>query len=127
MKSVNITEQLRQSAHINRKAEGILLPGERTYRTWPLCLTCFKEVDACELRNQNTVSVEIWASCSHGDTSPNAKRFEDFYKVTFPFRLDGDPFEDSEEGRRNNWAVKRAMHDFSPFDPTHKLDTSQRK
>lgn len=117
MKTKKLGDQIRQSAHVNRS---IILPeGQRTYRTWPLCLTCFKEVEECSLQNVNDVSCEILAKCSHGGD----KVHEDFYKVIFGFRAEGDPLTDP----RANWAIKRAMHDFSPFEPTHQFDTSVRR
>jgi len=116
MKTKQFSDQIRECAKLNRD---IILPtGQRTYRTWPLCLTCFKEVDACELKNVNDISCEILAKCSHGTD----KVYEDYYKVLFPFRCDGDPLEDE----RANWAIKRAMHDFCPFNPSHMENTSKR-
>jgi hypothetical protein len=121
VKEHNLADQLRKSAQVNRD---IVLPsGQRTYRSWPLCLTCFKEVDSAELVNVNSVSCEILAKCTHKDTSPNARVYEDYYRVKFPTRCDGDPLADE----RNNWAIKRAMHDFCPFNPEHVLDTSKRR
>lgn len=102
MKTKGFIEQVRQAAKLNR--ELVLPEGYRTQRSWPLCLTCGREVSAVELKNVNSTSVEIWARC-HGK--------EDYYKVVFPYRVDGDPLEDE----RANWAIKRALHDFCPFNP----------
>jgi len=98
-------EQMREA----RKVNGIYLPpGTRTSRKWPLCLTCGREVDACELKNANSTGVELWAAC-HGQ--------EDYYKVTFPYRIEGDPLEDE----RANWHINAAMRDFCPFSPNRIL------
>ena len=102
MRSRGFIEQVRQAADVNRIW---LPPGSRTSRNWPLCLTCGREVEAAELKNVNQISCEIWARC-HGQ--------EDHYTVKFPFRIEGDPLEDE----RANWAIGRAMGDFTPFDPT---------
>lgn len=106
MKTVKFADLIREAAHTQRKAdEELWFPeGTRTMRTWPVCLTCRTEVEAAELKNFCMTSVEIWARC-HGK--------EDFYKVFFPFRIDGDPIEDE----RANWAIKRALHDGVFFDP----------
>ncbi len=119
MKEISLGEQIRISAKINRD---LVLPlGERTNRTWPLCGTCFKEVCAVELANVNDTSCDLIARCDH--QVPNGPMFEDSFKVKFEARLDGaDPMTDE----RANWSLKRAMHDFSPFQPTHHFDTSKR-
>lgn len=114
MRSKGFIEQVRQSAHQNR----IWTPQDelldvRTNRNWPLCLTCGREVEAAELKNVNQLGFEIWASCSHrGEKNPPA---EDYYKVTFPFRIDGDPLDDE----RANIMLQRAMGDFCPFPRSH--------
>lgn len=115
MRDVKFIEQVREAAHQNR----IWTPKDplrdlRTNRNWPLCLTCGREVEAVDLRNLNATSVEIWAQCSHrGEKEPPA---EDYYRVVFPFRIEGDPMEDE----RYNSIVKRAMGDFCPFPRTHR-------
>jgi hypothetical protein len=107
MKNKKLFEQIRQSAAHHRKIDAgqAVIIGHRTSRKWPLCLTCGKEVDAVEMRDVSNNGAELWAQC-HGK--------EDFYKVRFPFRIDGDVMEDE----RANWYVQRAMHDFCPFNPT---------
>jgi hypothetical protein len=102
LKTYHFMDMVRKAAQVNRY---IIVPGERTQRNWPLCLTCGREVEASELKNVNATSIEVWARC-HGQ--------EDFCRILFPFRIEGDPLEDE----RANWAIKRAMADFSPFDPT---------
>lgn len=104
MKNKKFGLQIREAAKVNKSIW--LPPGQRTYRSWPLCLTCRKEVEAVELKNVNSVSAEIWARC-HGA--------EDYYRVDFPCHIEGDVFGDD----RANWAIKRAMHDFCPFNPCH--------
>ena len=117
MKSTSIGEQIVHAAKVNRD---IILPsGERTTRNWPLCLTCFKEVDACELKDVNPTSCEIVVRCYHGTDTCH----EDSYKVNFGFRCDDDPL----ENERANWAIKRALHDMCPFQQNHQFDTSRRK
>lgn len=99
MRSKDFLEQAKQARAVN----GIYLPpGMRTSRKWPLCLTCGREVEAVELKNVNSLSVELWARC-HGQ--------EDFYTVKFPYRVDGDPMEDE----KANWSINAAMRDFCPF------------
>lgn len=107
MKVIKLTEAIRKAAHHERQL--IMMPGERTYRTWPVCMLCGKEVDACNLENANYKSCEIRAKC-HGE--------EDSLKVVWDLPRnsnDGDILEDPHVG----WAIKRAMHDFRPFDPIH--------
>jgi hypothetical protein len=107
-------DQVRQAADTNR---GIWLPnGQRTSRKWPLCLTCLNEVEAVELRDISDKGAELWARC-HGK--------EDYYKVVWYFTKSDaakDPLDDENVG----WAIKRAMHDFSPFNPQHVLDTAKK-
>lgn len=100
MRTIKFLDHARQRAQLNR---GVLSPHVRA--NWPICMTCGREVDAVDLKNINRTSVEIWAR-HHGA--------EDFYRVEFPFPLDGDPLDDD----RNNWALQRAMKDGSFFDPT---------
>jgi hypothetical protein len=71
-----------------------------------MCLTCNQEVDAAELKNFNSHSVEIWVS-HHGA--------EDWTTVKFPFRID---VEDPIKSERANSFIRRAMGDFRGFDPT---------
>lgn len=114
MREKGFIEQVRQSARENKlwTPDGDIT-NMRTQRSWPLCLTCGREVEAAELKNVSQVSCEIWARCSHRGTKEPAA--EDWYKVRFPFRIDGDPLEDE----RANISIKRAMHDFCPFPRSH--------
>jgi hypothetical protein len=117
MKSKTLASSIRECAKLNRD---IILPeGSRTYRSWPLCLTCLKEVDGVQLEDINETSCEIRAFCYHGTET----RHEDSYKVEFGFRTDGDPLTDE----RANWALKRAMHDFCPFPTSHQFDFSPKR
>ena len=101
MKTKNFLEQAKEARAVN----GVYLPpGFRTSRKWPLCLTCGREVEAVELKNVNSLSVELWARC-HGA--------EDYYVVKFPFRIEGDPM----ENEKANWAVNAAMRGCWPVDP----------
>ncbi len=123
MKGKQFSTQIRQAAEVNR----IILPeGTRTQRTWPLCLTCFKEVDSADLVEVTQTSCVILSKCYHikpTDPVPDGmKPFEDYYKVFFPFRIEGDPLIDE----RANWAIKRAMHDHCPFDPTETNEGQKR-
>ncbi len=116
MKSISLEDQIQQAARVNRG--GIILPGQqRAKRNWPICLTCGRDVDAVELKNANSTGCEIWAAC-HGK--------EDYYKVTWkvPFR---DQSKDPLDDKNNGWAVKRAMADFSPFQPEHNFDFSSKR
>jgi hypothetical protein len=101
MDSKKLLEAVRQSAHQNR----IWTPHRQTHRSWPLCLTCGREVEAVELKHVNAHGCELWAKC-HGA--------EDFYKITFPYRVDGDPMAD----QTCNDNIRAAMLAFTPFDPT---------
>jgi hypothetical protein len=91
--------QTRKRAKLNRE---LLTPYAKP--NWPICLTCGREVDAVEMKDVTATSVEIWAR-HHGA--------EDFHKVVFPFRIEGDPLADD----RANWAIQSAMRDASFFDP----------
>lgn len=120
MREVKFLEQVRESNKVNElwmpKLTGSLddFREMRTSRNWPLCLTCGREVEAVDLKNVNASSMEIWASCSHrGEKVPPD---EDYYRVVFPFRIDGDVLEDE----RANSFLKRAMHDFCPFPRSHR-------
>lgn len=120
MKRVGLFKQMRGAARLNRD---LVLPlGERTNRTWPLCLTCFREVDSCEIRDLSPTGCEIVAKCCHIKDNKlsveNPKMFEDYYRVEFPYRMD----EDQLSNKDADWAIKRAMHDFSPFDPSYSFD-----
>ncbi len=100
---------IRKSAANERAAErgeGLYLPeGTRTYRSWPLCNTCGREVEATELKNWNANGVEIWAKC-HGA--------EDWQFIEWPARIDGDPLKD----QRANDCIRTAMMTACLFDPT---------
>lgn len=114
MREIKFIEQVREAADVNRIWTPDSIEGLRTSRNWPLCLTCGREVEAVDLRNVNSLGVELWASCSHrGEKEPPE---EDYYKVVFPFRIDGDVLEDE----RANTFLKRAMHDFCPFPLSHR-------
>lgn len=108
---IKLSDQIRKKAAQNRREDKnlIKIPGGRTTRNWPLCLTCGREVEAVEIKDVNNHSCQLWARC-HGA--------EDWYTVDFGCRIEGDPFADDDSPA--NWAVKRAMNDFTPFDP-HKL------
>ena len=115
MKSKKFMTQIRQAAEVNR----IILPeGTRTQRTWPLCGTCFREVDSVELVEVTHTSCVVLSKCYHlGPTSPvpeGMRPYEDYYRVFFPFRINGDPLADGDTG----WAIKRCLHDHVPFNPT---------
>ncbi len=104
MRNKSFINQVQQKAADNRRR--IWSPGERTSNDWPICLQCGKEVDAAQLENVNQLSCEIRVKC-HGK--------EDFYRVNFPYRIDGDVLSDD----RANWAIKRAMADFCAFSRSH--------
>lgn len=102
MKQKRFEDQIRESAALHK---GAVILGQRTNRSWPVCGTCRYEVEAVELKDMTATSCELWARC-HGK--------EDHCKVRFPFRIEGDPLEDE----RANWAIKRAMADYTPFTTT---------
>lgn len=104
MRSKNFLDQVRQKAADNKRR--IWVPSERTSTNWPVCLTCGKEVDAAKLEDIGPFGCEIRVEC-HGQ--------QDYYKVKFPFRIEGDVLEDD----RANWAIKRAMSDFCAFPKGH--------
>ncbi len=112
MKEISLEQSIRRSADVNRRL--VLPTGERTQRTWPLCLTCGREVEAAEIKNVNTKGCEIWARC-HGK--------EDFYKVTWKVpvaAVGADILDDVNVG----WSIRRAMSDGVFFDPHHIPDFS---
>jgi hypothetical protein len=118
MKSRSWVDDIRQRAYEERTR--VIVPGQRTSRNWPLCLTCGRDVDAAGIRDLNRLSVEIWAKCKHLSKDASdveyemAKSFEDYYKVNFPFRLEEDPVKDE----RVQGIIQRAMGDATFFDPT---------
>lgn len=107
MRSKTLEKSIIDAAGYNR---GLWLPsGERTTRTWPLCMTCGREVEAAEIKNASTKGCDIWARC-HGQ--------EDHYHVSWsvPMRtMSEDVMKDKNVG----WAIKRAMQDGLFFDPSH--------
>lgn len=106
MRSRGFIDLQREKAGLRRRAGGTLIvPGGQQVENWPLCLTCGRPVDSAELKDVNRHSATIWAS-HHGQ--------EDYYKVTFPFRIEGDPLDDE----RANLVIQRAMRDGTFFDPT---------
>lgn len=66
---------------------------------WPTCGLCGRDVEAVELKNQNSFGVEIWARC-HGK--------EDWYTVKYPFRIEGDDEKVQDQ-------IRIAMRAFTPF------------
>ena len=93
---------VREKAYVNRN--GIFRPRtEGDIRAaWPVCQTCKRDVEAVELKNQNSFGVEIWARC-HGK--------EDFYTLKYPYRIEGNDEEVNDH-------VKAALRAFNPFEPT---------
>lgn len=125
MKEKTLEQQVQDAAYFNR---GLFLPsGERTQRSWPVCQTCFKEVDSVSLENVNNRSCEIRVKCCHSkDPDYVGPMFEDSLKVTWqvPVRdMTKDPTEDPNVG----WAIKRAMSDMLPFSPKHQFDFSSKR
>ncbi len=117
MKTIDLTEMIRNKAKFERSTSGLYLPGERTRSTWPLCETCLKEVDAVNLENVNNKSCEIRAK-HHGA--------EDAVKVTWgvPVAAVGvDILDDVNVG----WAIKRAMHDTLFFRVSNQFDFSSKR
>lgn len=102
MKTKKLIQQVQEKAWDRRN--GIFRPrteGDVNTGNWPICATCRREVEAVELKNQNSFGVELWARC-HGK--------EDFYKVEYPYRLvDDDMIQDQ---------IRVAMNAFRPFDPS---------
>ena len=125
MKQKTLEQQVQEAALANR---GLILPtGERTQRSWPVCQTCFKEVDACNLEDVSNKGCEIRVKCCHSkDPDYVGPMFEDSVRVnwTVPVRsVSNDPLEDPNIG----WAVKRAMADMTPFQPKHQFDFSSKR
>jgi hypothetical protein len=104
MKSRSFADVQAEKAHLRRQGK-LLLPGGHIAENWPLCMTCGRMVDAAELKDVNAFGCVIYAK-HHGA--------EDYYKVTFPFRIEGDPLTDE----RANAVIQRAMRDGQFFDPT---------
>lgn len=125
MKTTTLENQIQNAAHFNR---GLVLPsGQRTRRDWPVCQTCFREVDAVELKDVSNRSCEIVAKCTHSkDPDYQGPMFEDSIKVTWqvPHRdLTKNPLDDV----NTSWAIKRAMGDMLPFSPKHHFDFSSKR
>lgn len=103
MKSRSFVDIQQEKAALRRQGK-LILPGGQQAENWPLCMTCGRPVDAAELKDVNAHGCVIWAK-HHGQ--------EDYYKVTFPFRIEGDPVDDE----RANLVIQRAMRDGQFFDP----------
>lgn len=99
MKTENLIQNVRKSAAYERQFTGL-----RTSRRWPLCQTCGREVEAVELKNINSHSIELWAK-HHGK--------EDFMRIEFPYRIEGDPLVDEQA----NAQIRQAMTSAVMFDP----------
>lgn len=102
IKDKKLIDAVRQKAWLNHN--GVYVPRvEGDNRSnWPVCQTCKRDVEAVELKNQNSYGVEIWARC-HGK--------EDWYTVKYPYRIEGD-----EDAVKDHLRV--AMRAFAPFSPT---------
>ncbi len=118
MRERNFADHLQDAARRARnEIGGIITPkGTRTTRNWPLCNTCLREVDACEIKDVSSKGCVIWARC-HGA--------EDYYRVKWDIPMkdqSADPLEDENVG----WAIKRAMTDAGFFVPGHEFDLAKR-
>lgn len=102
IKDKKLMEAVRGKAFENRN--GLYVPRvEGDHRSnWPICQTCMRDVEAVELKNQNSFGVEIWARC-HGK--------EDWYEVKYPYRIEGN-----EEAVQDQ--IRVAMRAFAPFQKT---------
>lgn len=99
MRQKKLIEQVREKAWDNRN--GIFIPrveGDINNSGWPRCQTCRRDVEAVELKNQNSFGVELWARC-HGK--------EDYYKVVYPYRIEDDDMVADQ--------IRIAMNAFAPF------------
>ena len=77
-----LIQEVRRSAWDRR--EGLYVPRNPNdaKSNWPVCQTCFRDVEAFELKNWNASGVELWARC-HGK--------EDWYTIKYPYRIaEGD-------------------------------------
>lgn len=104
IKDKKLINAIQQKAWTTRNHAGLYVPtveGDKQ-TNWPVCGTCHKDVEAVELKNANSFSVELWARC-HGK--------EDWYEVKFPYRIEGDMHKD--QGAMDN--VRAAMRSFTPF------------
>lgn len=99
-----LMDAIRQKAFNKRNHAGLYLPRTAgdVETNWPTCGTCRRDVEAVELKNANSTSVELWARC-HGK--------EDWYKILFPYHVSGDFNKD--EGAMDQ--VRMAMRTFTPF------------
>lgn len=120
MKSKSLEQSIREAAAHERSLS--LNPGDRTYRTWPMCMTCNQEVSAAEIVNINTKSCEIRAICDHGTGIDH----EDFYKVYWQVPV-ADVGVDTLDDVNVGWAMKRAVSDGRFFDPKHSFDFSSKR
>jgi hypothetical protein len=124
MKEKTLEQSIREAAINNRIVVPGMAEGERTRSTWPMCMTCLKEVEAAEVVNVNTKSCEIRAICTHGE-GPGHER-EDFYRVVWQVpvaAVGADILEDENVG----WAIRRAMADGLFFQPAHQFDFSSKR
>ncbi len=94
-----LIEAVRQKAHVKRN--GVFVPRTEgdVQTNWPVCQTCKQDVEAVEMKNQNSFGVEIWAKC-HGK--------EDWYTVTYPYRIEGN-----DQAVQDH--IRVAMRAFLPF------------
>lgn len=100
----------RKAAKHEREA-GLWLPeGTRTYRTWPLCMLCGREVEAAEIKNVTNRSVEIWGRCHGG---------EDWTTIQFDYAIDNEG--DVLANELANTNIQMALKSITLFDPTRIL------
>ncbi len=116
MKEKSLEQIIIESAKRRNKATGgVIVPGGQV-RNWPVCMTCGREVDSCELKNVNSKSCEIVAK--HHEA-------EDSIRITWDIPV-RDASKNPLDDVNNGWAIKTAMRDWGPFDPTHIFDGSHR-
>jgi hypothetical protein len=102
----NLVDQIQKSAGLERQGDLYLPPGARTYRSWPLCMTCMKEVEAAEITDVTNWEVKLKARC-HGKTQG--------ISIRFPYRIESN---DVLEDEMANECLKMALKSATMFDPT---------
>jgi hypothetical protein len=102
VRSIKLIPLVQERARLNKRL--VWTPNSGNTRSWPTCKTCLRDVDAVELKNMNSSSVELWARC-HGA--------EDAVRVDYPYRLEDGLNADKEKTLN----VARAMADVTFFDP----------
>ena len=120
MKQKKLLHEIRKGLHEDR----VWTPGRRGKRTgitWPICLTCGREVYSVNMEDVGPDEVEVRVKCGHGN--PNAS-FEDYAKVKLEWHINPsvkeDPHKDDTDPEVVNYnkAIEWALRSVKWFDPS---------